>query len=257
MASTSITVSVLRSGRNTIQHFFGTRQGPLLSHSLHGPRLQGVALPEHASIVSVKQVHGTDILILEGQGQSARVEAGREAGWDALVTNQPEVVLTVRTADCVPVLLHDPVQGVVAAVHAGWRGTMAGIVALTVTRMVQRFGSKPRNTRVGIGPSIGPCCYEVDAVVLDALRRTGVDYRRVVNDTVDGKGMLDLGALIRFQAETAGVPSGSIDRVELCTGCHPDMFYSYRRDRAVVGTMVSGVMLLRPASVTQRRGAGP
>jgi len=216
-----------------------------LSHSLNGPRLQGLALPELASILSVKQVHGTDVLIVEGPGQNARVETGREAGWDALVTDQPDLVLTVRTADCVPVLMHDPVKSVVAAVHAGWRGTMAGIVVLTLARMAQRFGSKAQNTRIGIGPSIGPCCYEVDGPVLEALRTTGVDYRRVVHDTADGKGMLDLGLLIRFQAEAAGVPSGSIDRVELCTGCHPDMFYSYRRDRAVVGTMISGVMLIR------------
>jgi YfiH family protein len=143
------------------------------------------------------------------------------------------------------------VKRVVAAVHAGWRGTVAGIVPLTLARMAKQYGSNPRTTRVGIGPSIGPCCYEVDKPVLDRVCASGVEYRNVVQDKGGGKAMLDLGALVRFQARAAGVPAEHIDRVELCTVCHPDLFYSYRREGAVVGTMVSGIML-----VPQGRTAG-
>ena len=246
MASTTITVPTLRASQDAVRHFFGTRLGPLLSHATSMPRLQGVVLPERAFVVSVKQVHGTDILVVDNPGQLSP-----EAGWDALLTDQPDVILTVRTADCVPVLLHDPVKRVVAAVHAGWRGTVAGIVPLTLARMAKRYGSNPRTTRVGIGPSIGPCCYEVDKPVLDRVCASGVEYRNVVQDKGGGKAMLDLGALVRFQARAAGVPAEHIDRVELCTVCHPDLFYSYRREGAVVGTMVSGIML-----VPQRRTAG-
>jgi YfiH family protein len=131
----------------------------------------------------------------------------------------------------------------VAAVHAGWRGTVAGIVPLTLARMAQRFGSQSGTIRAGIGPSIGPCCYEVDGPVLDRLRLSTVDHDLLVQDKGAGKAMLDLGGVVRSQLQQAGVQAELIDRVELCTACHPDLFFSYRRERAVVGTMVSGIML--------------
>ena len=94
-----------------------------------------------------------------------------------MVTNQPGVMVTVRTADCVPVLLHDPVQRVVAAVHAGWRGAVAGIVPKTVALLVNRFGATVERLRMAIGPSAGPCCYEVDEPVLSRLRAVVPEWR--------------------------------------------------------------------------------
>lgn len=198
-------------------------------------------------VVSVTQVHGTDVLVVD------RPVAGRqtfEGGWDSLVTNQPGVLLTVRTADCVPVLIHDPVRGVVAAVHAGWRGAVAGIVPKTLAAMRQRFGSQPASLRVSIGPSVGWCCYEVDEPVLSRLREGYADWRRLVDETRPGKAKLDLRGLVHGQVQSAGVQEGSIHAVSLCTVCHPTLFYSYRREGAVRGTMVSGIML----SPRRRRG---
>jgi hypothetical protein len=191
-------------------------------------------------VVSVKQVHGTDVLVLDRPVEPGE---GFSGGWDALVTNQPRVLLTVRTADCVPVLIYDPSRQVVAAVHAGWRGTVSGIIPKTVAVLRRRFASPASSLRIGIGPSIGVCCYEVDEPVLKRLRACRKDWRTMVRDIRGGRAMLDLQAVIRSQLRTAGVRARQIHTAMLCTACHPELFYSYRRDGIVNGAMVSGIML--------------
>lgn len=237
MAATHITVPAFAGTRDGVRHFFGTRHRP-----------DETALPTTSKrriVVAVKQVHGTDALILDRPPVEGQTFAG---GWDALVTDQPDVLVTVRTADCVPVLMHDPVTRVVAAIHAGWRGAVAGIVPRTLAAMAERFGSDPQSVRVGIGPSAGPCCYEVDEPVLDRLRESFSDWTEVVRETGRGKAILDLRALVRRQAQAVGVEGESIRTVNVCTICHPDLFYSYRREGRVKGTMVSGIMLSRASA---------
>lgn len=239
-------------------HFFGTR--PFRKNSLCSPRSNGS--PGHGmdhggtaeipmneismrvrpkSVVSVKQVHGTDILVVGRRGGNASDSRG---GWDALVTDQDKVLLTVRTADCVPVLVHDTAHGVVAAVHVGWRGAVAGILPKTLSVMTRRFGTNPARVRIGIGPSVGPCCYEVDHLVLTRLRRGFPDWRSIVKMVSSSRALLDLRKLARMQAELAGADPMGIHTVGVCTVCHPRLFYSYRREGTVNGTMVSGVMLI-------------
>jgi YfiH family protein len=234
MSTGFITVPAFAKAGNGVRHFFGTRR-----------QSGGADHPDAKVVVSVKQVHGTDVLVLDRPVARGEAFAG---GWDALVTNQPEVLMTVRTADCVPVLVHDPVHGVVAAIHAGWRGAVEGIIPRTLSTMTQRFGSEPRWIRVGIGPSVGPCCYEVDEPVLERLRQRFPDWRTVVRDTGRGRAILDLRSLVRRQAEATGVPQQAIGTVNVCTACHPHLFYSYRRDGTAKDTMVSGIMLTRRAS---------
>jgi YfiH family protein len=186
-------------------------------------------------------VHGTDALVLD----RPLIESDQfPGGWDALVTDQPGVTVAVRTADCVPVLVHDPRRRVVAAIHAGWRGAVAGIVSKTLTLMANRFGSMRSDLRVSIGPSAGPCCYEVDDPVLEQLRMGVPDWESVVCDYQGHKARLDLKDLIRRQVEGEGVSAPSVSSVNLCTICHDQLFYSYRREGRVNGTMVSGITLL-------------
>jgi YfiH family protein len=214
-----------------VHHFFGTRHGP-----------EKLMSSEKVVVVAVTQVHGTDALVLD------RPVAGPETfngGWDAMITNQPHVLLTIRTADCVPVLVLDPVHRVVAAIHAGWRGAVAGIVLKTLSLMRRRFGSDPRSLRVGIGPSAGPCCYEVDGPVLSRLRKGFADWRSVVREAGRNKAMLDLRGLVRCQAEALGVSGEEVRKVSVCTICNPGLFYSYRREGSVKAAMVSGIMLTR------------
>lgn len=248
-----ITVPFFSEPKAGVQHFFGTRHSRVDSQgsrSLSRPvgSLRKKANPSSAgnkkqgpsALVSVKQVHGTDVLVVDGPVSQEDTFPG---GWDALVTNQPGVLLTVRTADCVPVLLFDPKKRLVGAVHAGWRGAVGGIVINALQVLLQRFGSDLREVRVGIGPSVGPCCYEVDTPVLERLQSASHDWQQVVQETARGKAMLDLKGLIRRQAERVGVAPHNVYTAAACTFCHADLFYSYRREGVVKETMVSGIML--------------
>jgi YfiH family protein len=234
-----ITVPAFGSTRDGVRHFFGTRR--------HAPAYEtGVPVPnsdvrDRAWTLSVKQVHGTDALIVD----RPVTEADRfEGGWDALITDQPGVTVVVRTADCVPVLLYDRRRRAVASVHAGWRGALAGIVSKTIELMVSRFAIQPSDLRVSIGPSAGPCCYEVDEAVLEPLQRSRQDWPSLVRDDRGSKARLDLKALVRRQTSEIGIPPGQITVVNVCTICHPALFYSYRREGRVNGTMLNGISLV-------------
>lgn len=239
-----ITIPSFTAKDERITHFFGTRhtQFEIMPGVRKVPALERSHSRVPAAFISVKQVHGTDVLVvdrpvLEGQGFHGE--------WDALITDQPGVAVTVRTADCVPVLLHDPVRRVVAAVHAGWRGAVAGIVPNTIAALNRRFGSEAVSLRMAVGPSAGSCCYEVDEPVLSKLRETFPDWRQVIHGQNGAqKALLDLRELIRRQALGSGLLEEAIGVVNACTICHPDLFFSYRREGIVKRTMVSGIALV-------------
>jgi YfiH family protein len=191
-------------------------------------------------MLSVKQVHGTDALVVDRALTSTDQFVG---GWDALITDQPGVTVAVRTADCVPILVHDPKRRVVAAIHAGWRGAVAGILPKTLALLRSCFGSRPEQVRISIGPSVGVCCYEVDEPVLDRLRQGFLDWGKVVQYRNGGKVNLDLKSLVKEQALAHGVNTQAVTTVNLCTMCHEDMFFSYRREGKVNGTMISAIGL--------------
>jgi polyphenol oxidase len=238
-----ITVPAFATPRSGVRHFFGTRRhsaGLNLQVGAPAPAQAMEADARSSWMLSVKQVHGTDALVVD----RALTPSDRfPGGWDALVTDQPGIMVAVRTADCVPILMHDPKRRVVAAVHAGWRGAVAGIVRKTIALMESRFGSVPEQLRVSIGPSAGACCYEVDEPVLDRLREACPHSGRVVRSQRGGKAHLDLKLLIREQAWAAGARPESITSVNLCTICHEELFFSYRREGQVIGTMVSAIGL--------------
>ncbi len=248
-----ITLAGFASDAEGARHFFGTRRAGSLPPGEHGNddvtsaerhlTAGGSPLQELLAgcrVASVKQVHGTDALVLDGPDPPKGVF---ERGWDALVTNQPRLCLTIKTADCVPVLLHDPVQGVVAAIHAGWRGAVGGILPKTLSLMRRRFGSVPGNVRMGIGPAAGVCCYEVDAPVLRRLRSEFPEWRAVVREGSEERANLHLHDLVCRQAAAFGVDPAAIRTADLCTICQPDLFYSYRREGRVRGTMISGIVM--------------
>jgi YfiH family protein len=241
MSAAVITVPAFASARDGVRHFFGTRRhADSLALEAGVPARHSLA-KGHGWLLSVKQVHGTDALVVDRPLTESDQFPG---GWDALVTDQPGVTVAVRTADCVPVLVHDPGRRVVAAIHAGWRGAVAGIVPKTMELMASRFGSMRLDLRVSIGPSAGPCCYEVDDPVLEHLRSGLPDWQSVLRDYRGHKARLDLKALIRRQVEELGVSALSVSAVNLCTICNHQLFYSYRREGRVTGTMVSGITLL-------------
>ncbi len=257
VAGLLITLPSFTGTASEVRHFFGTRHSevqppvPAISNGSHPDRSgkhkglkvsrpPGVRGRQPIRVVSVNQVHGTDVLVLDRAVAPGETFTG---GWDALVTDQSHVLLTVRTADCVPVLIHDPRKRVVAAVHAGWRGAVDGIFMKTLEVLKNRFRCDPVALRVGIGPSAGPCCYEDDAPLLERLRAGFPQWSMVTREIGVSKAMLDLRGLVRRQAESAGVLGEHIRTAGACTVCHSDLFFSYRRQGVVRGTMVSGIML--------------
>lgn len=174
--------------------------------------------------VEASQVHGADAAVVTARERGAKIPRV-----DILVTRDPSVVLAMHCADCVPVLLADPVRGAVAAIHTGWRGTAAGAAPAAVRAMASAFGSQPEDLVAAIGPGIGPCCYEVDAPVADAFARW--HWRRdVMAPERHGRWRLDLGDANRRQLLDAGVRRERMAAVGLCTSCHPALFFSHRRD---------------------------
>ena len=171
-----ITVPSFAMTKDGVDHFFGTKHSRVGATAGAASDLKN-GRDARARLISVKQVHGTDVLILD---RPVREGQSFDGAWDALMTNQPGIMVAVRTADCVPVLLHDPVRRIVAAVHAGWRGAVAGIVPNTIAAMNARFGGEAAALRMAIGPSVGACCYEVDEPVLSKLRHAFPDWQLVI-----------------------------------------------------------------------------
>ncbi|HKT34922.1 MAG TPA: peptidoglycan editing factor PgeF [Nitrospira sp.] len=240
MSASVITVPAFASAHDGVRHFFGTRHQASMAYETGVP-VPASSVEDRAWTLTVKQVHGTDALIVDRPVR----EADRfEGGWDALITDQPGVTVVVRTADCVPILVYDRLRKAVAAVHAGWRGALAGIVPKTIELMVTRFGIQATDLRVSIGPSAGPCCYEVDAAVLEPLRRAREDWASLLREHHAGKPRLDLRTLVRRQVAEIGMPEKQITIVNVCTICHPALFYSYRREGRVNGTMLNGITLV-------------
>ena len=190
--------------------------------------------------VEAAQVHGAVVAVV-GQAEAGRIIEGA----DGLVTAEPGVVLAVHAADCVPLLLADPRRHVVAAVHAGWRGTAAGIGLEAVTVMADRFDCRPEDLRIAIGPCIGPCHYEVDEPVMARLRGWRW-WEDVAARNARGRWQLDLRDANRRQLVDAGVPAEQVETLDWCTFEHPELFYSYRRD-GVTGRVAAIVALGPPA----------
>jgi YfiH family protein len=164
---------------------------------------------------------------------------------DAVITRMRGLVIGVVTADCVPILLFDPAGMTVGAVHAGWRGTAAGILGKTVSKMAERFGTDPLNLLLAVGPSIRGCCYEVGADVLEAVGRASFACRIDEIHSVSDRGiMLNLAEANRAQALSAGLKADNIWISGECTHCTGDRFHSYRRSGAIAGRQGGFIAIL-------------
>lgn len=163
---------------------------------------------------------------------------------DGLLTDEPQVVLCTQYADCVPLLFADPVRHVVATSHAGWRGTVAEIGRLTVERMQSDYGCDPRDILAGIAPSIGPCCFEVDAPVAEAFEALSVTDGDCCRAVGNGKFLVDLWETNRRILLSAGVKAENITVTDLCTRCHPQLFWSHRFSGAARGSLAAFIALV-------------
>lgn len=200
---------------------------------------------DYRKIVAGEQVHSDNIEVVTGvdQGKGSIEYQDSISKTDALITNQRDVVLTSYYADCVPIIMLDPVKEVVALAHGGWKGTVKKIGQKTVLKMKEEFGSQPEDILVGIGPSIGSCCYEVDNYVIKPLSQS-VDYwEELVIKTGDNSWKLDLGQTNSRPLQDIGVLKENIVISEICTACNTDKFYSYRAESGTTGRMASLIKL--------------
>lgn len=178
-------------------------------------------------VVSPWQVHSAavDVVGPEHRG-TVRPET------DALVTDAPEVPLLMRFGDCAPVLLCDPGKHVTAMAHAGWRGVVAGVVEACLRVMTGQMGCRAQDIQAGIGPTIGPCCYEVGADVAGRIAEACPAGAAVVR-RVNGRVYADLPGAVEAQLRARGV--GRIEQAGLCTSCHVDEFFSHRAEEGETG----------------------
>lgn len=151
---------------------------------------------------------------------------------DAVVSNVPGLHFMVTAADCVPIAFADRKSGAVGAAHSGWRGTALAIASEVVRTMEMAFRTDPAHLSVGIGPSIGPCCYSVSPEVLDRFAAAG---HEAVTEEREGKTYLDLWTTNERQLTRAGVPESKIENPRICTSCNVDDFYSHRREGGATG----------------------
>lgn len=187
----------------------GTKVGPLVGRPVYTP----------------KQEHTDHVIVLD---KDLTLRTG-----DAVITRRDDIVIGVKTADCVPILLFDPLNGAVGAVHAGWRGTAKSILPKTIQQMTKKYKTNPAELVISIGPAIRWCCYEVGQDVLDAVvKATG---KGTYHKKQDGIQCLDLQSANVYQAIASGVRQEHISIIEECTYCYPEKYYSYRFDKSTKG----------------------
>ena len=186
-------------------------------------------------LVSSRQIHGDMVTLIEPVDSDRELE-----GYDALITDQPGVGLLIQQADCQAILLHDPHRHVIAAIHNGWRGSVANIIAKTIRSMQDHFPVRPEDIRAAISPSLGPCCGEF------------IKYRQELPPKLHSfqkkQAHFDFWAISRRQLQQAGIPESQIETCAICTVCNED-FFSYRRaiklDNGVTGR--NGSIIALPA----------
>lgn len=163
---------------------------------------------------------------------------------DACITNRAGVPLSLTIADCVPVFFFDPKAGCIGLAHAGWRGTVSGIVKETVEALRAAYGSRPGDLLVGIGPSIGPQQFEVGSEVACEFAKEFPEHPELISPMPEsGKARVDLWLANRYMARRAGVPDENIVDSGWCTASHPEYFFSHRRDRGHTGRLLAGIVL--------------
>ena len=175
--------------------------------------------------VLTRQMH-TDIIRQVTKADAMGLDHGAYPECDGLITNDPGTALVIFTADCTPILLHDPVTGAVGAVHAGWRGTAADIASKAALAMADTFGSDPKNIRAAIGPNIGVCCFETGKEVPEAMVSTYGGAAKAYISPGGSKYYVNLKALNALSLKNAGVTNITISSA--CTACEPDRFWSHR-----------------------------
>jgi YfiH family protein len=193
--------------------------------------------PGEWALAGCWQMHGVDVRAVKDRDDAKPAEdgTGETVYCDAIVSAARNVLAGVKTADCVPLLIGDQRTGAFAAVHAGWRGTFAGIVFYALERMGKEYGARPEDVTVAIGPAAAACCYEVGSEVIEGFRERFADADSLFTPTSEGHARVDLLKANRDQLISSGVDPKRIFTAPLCTMCRTDLFFSYRREKKSLG----------------------
>jgi purine-nucleoside/S-methyl-5'-thioadenosine phosphorylase / adenosine deaminase len=183
------------------------------------------------------QTHSADVRVVrsEPEAQPKPGVVGDDIYCDALVSRTPNILLAVKTADCVPILLGDAKTGAFAAVHGGWRGTSSSIVMRAIEQLQSEYGTRITDLRVAIGPAANSCCYEVGDEVIKVFKERFPDSDHLFTPTREGHARIDLQAANRDQLMLAGVSPDRVHLAPLCTMDRTDLFFSYRREKKLHG----------------------
>ncbi len=210
--------------------FFTTKR----SHRDFGDIVRRTGVPGHMMYLPI-QKH-TDKIVLVGSSLEQKIG-------DSVVTKRNDILIGVQVADCVPVLILDGKREIAGAVHAGWRGTAAGILKKTIAFMAERFFSDPSDILIALGPGIRGCCYNVGPEVIDAVRRASGEGRYITES--GGIHRIDLSMANTLQARSMGIPEANIWMSPDCTHCLPEKYHSYRFTRTHAGRQFGFIGLTR------------
>ena len=223
---------------NYVNHLFTSRIG--WSNENISDKISNIFNIPKANIVNVKQVHGTDIMVIDSKATDFKQISNLER--DGLITNIPNIVLTTYHADCVPIYFLDKKKRVIGMAHGGWKGTYNNISKEMIHIMKTKYGSNPEEILVGIGPSIGPCCYEVSRDLGEEFVKKYSKFKDILLEK-DNNVFLDLWRINYLQLMNEGLQSENITLSGICTSCQIDKLYSYRKEKGTKNRMVAAISL--------------
>jgi YfiH family protein len=251
--------SSLLSGCDFLTHAFCTRIGGVsegdyksLNISFKEGDLEGSVLQNWHRIalafgipidnfLTLNQVHGYDIFVIKPYGDYYPEDG--LLNYDAIVTSRDNLAICIKTADCVPLFIVDRTKKIIAAVHAGWKGTALEITSKVIRLLLEQYGSSPHDILATIGPSIGPCCFELDTLSAKAFMKHHHAKTFLFVSTKPNKWIVDLPEANRRQILHHGIPEENIEVARLCTCCRQDLFFSHRGSGGVTGRQVNFIMI--------------
>ena len=231
---------VSRPPYNSLNLGLGTDDQPVNVEGNRATFTRAFDLAPH-QLLTVKQVHGDSILLLDRPNPDLSHFLSVEV--DAIVTNQPGIMIGILTADCFPILIWHQKLKVAAAIHAGWRGAANGLIAKVVETIRYNFDCQTTELKAAIGPGIGAHTYEVDRPVRDAFRQGSGFWNEISKETELGHWKLDIPLSCQLQLEQVGLKPQNIDIAKECTCCHPELFFSHRRDNGLTGRQLAFIQL--------------
>ena len=221
---------------------FSSREGDSVENVRQNWKMLATAFNvEVEQFFVVNQVHGDRILIIDNHVGGLISHQSNQ--YDAIITDQQGLAIGIKTADCVPIMFIDRIKRIVGVAHAGWKGTSLNIAAKVVDTFIKKFSCRVDDITAVIGPSIGPCCYQVDEVVFNSMIGDKNQESFFSPCCIKGRWMLDLPLANKFQIIGRGISPTNVYATDYCTSCNTDIFFSHRREGGNTGRQLNFIML--------------